>query len=223
MTNFSRSVLFKAASLGLFLSISSFSVSAQSSSALEQVQIQQEALPSAETQSVPVSSDNAGWNWSSETYSQNQQTPSTFGLFLRMVLALAVVLGLAYLLVRFLKRGTKLSDSDDPFLRHVSHLSLNSNRSVDVVTILDHAYIIGVSDNAVNLLGEITDKELVNSMNLYADKNDNTHRPRSFDDILSIFMPGSNRGTKNQNIFGSSVQNVTESLRRQRERLNEEE
>ena len=60
-------------------------------------------------------------------------------------------------------------------------------------------------------------------MNLYADKNDNTKRPRSFNDILSIFMPNSNPNMKNQNIYGSSSFNASELLRRQRERLNENE
>ncbi len=168
-------------------------------------------------------SETQNWNWSSNSYGEDQRQPSTLGLFFKMVFALFVVVALAYLALRILKRTTKLSNSDDPFLRHVSHLSLSSNRSVDVVTILDHAYILGVSDNAVNLVGEITDKELVDSMNLYADKNDNTKRPRSFNDILSIFMPNSNPNMKNQNIYGSSSFNASELLRRQRERLNENE
>ena len=169
------------------------------------------------TQALPAQN----WNWNSGGYDQNQNQPSSVALFFKMVFALLIVLGLAYLAMRILKRTNKLSNSDDPFLRHVSHLSLASNRSVDVVTILDHAYILGVSDNNVNLVGEINDKELVDSMNLYADKNDNTKRPRSFSDILSIFMPNSNPNLKNQNIYGSSSFNASEMLRRQRERLNE--
>jgi flagellar protein FliO/FliZ len=70
-------------------------------------------------------------------------------------------------------------------------------------------------------VGEISDKELVDSMNLYADKNDNTKRPRSFSDILSIFMPNSNPNLKSQNVYGSSSFNASELLRKQRERLNE--
>lgn len=172
----------------------------------------------AQTEQV---SQTQNWNWNTQGYDQNQNQPSSIGLFFKMVFALLIVLGLAYLAMRILKRTNKLSASDDPFLRHVSHLALASNRSVDVVTILDHAYILGVSDNAVNLVGEITDKELVDSMNLYADKNDNTKRPRSFNDILSIFMPNSNPNVKNKNVFGASSFNASELLRRQRERLNE--
>lgn len=218
---------FKAICCALMLSISQIPVFADESlnktsqaPSSEKQSEQQQAL-----QSLPQSKSETqaaqNWNWNSGDYEQSQQSSSTFGLFVKMVLSLGVVLGLAYLAMRVLRRGTKIRTSDDPFLRHVSHLPLSSNRSVDVVTILNHAYILGVSDNAINLIGQIEDEELVNSMNLYADKNDNTKRPRSFDDILSIFMPGGT--TKNQNIYGSSAKNAAESLQRQRSRLNEEE
>lgn len=227
MTKVSRGSIapkaFKAICFALMLSVSQIPVfadessnkSAQASSSEKQSE-QQQVL-----QSLPQSQSAQNWNWNSGDYEQSPQSSSTFGLFVKMVLSLGVVLGLAYLAMRVLRRGTKIRTSDDPFLRHVSHLPLSSNRSVDVVTILNHAYILGVSDNAINLIGQIEDEELVNSMNLYADKNDNTKRPRSFDDILSIFMPGGT--TKNQNIYGSSAKNAAESLQRQRSRLNEEE
>mgnify|MGYP002624693542 CR=1 FL=1 len=162
------------------------------------------------------------WNWNSQNVTQNQTATSSFVLFIKMVFALLVVLVLVYFVLRILRHGSKIAKSDDPFLRHVSHLQLASNRSVDVVTLLDHAYLLGISDNSVNLIGQVEDKELVNSMNLYADKNDNTKRPRSFSDILSIFMPNMNQ-EKNENVYGGISWNTSEYLRRQRERLSEED
>ncbi len=222
MTKFpQKSGFIKAMCLVFALFVSQISLYAQDSALNQQdnVSLSESQTPAA----ASSSSDSQNWNWSSGNYEQNQQAPSTLGLFVRMVFALLVVLALAYIAVRFLKRSSKLSDSNDPFLRHVSHLSLSTSRSVDVVTILDHAYILGVSDNAVNLIGQIDDKELVDSMNLYADKNDNKKRPRSFDDILSIFMPNSGRSAQSQNIYGSSAQNAADMLQRQRNRLNEEQ
>ena len=215
--------------LAFLLSSAQISLFAQNSNQTADSATTEISSSSAESQNLSSNSQNQNsalptqnWNWASNGGEQNQSQPSSVGLFFKMVFALLIVIALAYLAMRILKRSTKLSNSDDPFLRHVSHLSLSASRSVDVVTILDHAYILGVSDNAVNLVGEITDKELVNSMNLYADKNDNTKRPRTFDDILSIFMPNSNRN-KNENVYGSSAWNASELLRRQRERLNENE
>ena len=223
MTKFSLgSVMRKAVCLVCVFSFLQFSVSAQESAAASS-ENQAELVNPAQSGTSDSAQDNLpqNWNWNSQEYTQNQGTQSTFVLFMKMVLSLAVVLGLVYLAVRVLKRGAKISSSDDPFLRHVSHLPLSTNRSVDVVTIMNHAYILGVSDNAVNLIGQIEDEELVNSMNLYADKNDNIKRPRSFDDILSIFMPGGS--AKNQNIYGSTARNAAENLERQRNRLNGDE
>ena len=218
MTKFSPGgIVFKALCFIFALSFFSVSVFAQ------QVSSQSQNQPESQNSSAQtdLNSQNQNWNWSAGDSGIEQSSPSSVGLFFRMVFALLIVLGIAYLAIRVLKRGTKLSNSDDPFLRHVSHLSLSASRSVDVVTILDHAYILGVSDNAVNLIGQIEDKELVNSMNLYADKNDNTKRPRTFNDILSIFMPNSNRNGSNENVYGSSAWNAADSLRQQRERFNE--
>ena len=172
--------------------------------------------------SVSEEGSDSEWNWNSQNVSQNQAYTSSFVLFLKMVFALLVVLVLVYFVLRILRHGSKIAKSDDPFLRHVSHLQLASNRSVDVVTLLDHAYLLGISDNSVNLIGQVDDKELVNSMNLYADKNDNTKRPRSFSDILSIFMPNMGQ-EKNENVYGGISWSTSEYLRRQRERLSEED
>ncbi|WP_407425229.1 FliO/MopB family protein [Treponema sp.] len=213
MTKFSHNCLLKILYIGILLSFFQFSVSAQESNLNQQ----QSAVEQ-------TASENQKPYWGSQNGGQTVNSPSTFGLFFKMVFALALVTGIAYFALRVLKRSTKLSNSDDPFLRHVSHLSLSPSRSVDVVTILDHAYILGVSDNNVNLVGEITDKELVNSMNLYADKNDSTKRPRSFEDVLNIFMGKmSQNPSKKNNIYGSAAWDSSESLRRQRERFNENE
>jgi len=220
MTKCSLKSLVKAFGLGLFLSFLLLPLSSQEASQSVS-EIQNTSETSLSDKNTALTSPE--WKWSEESYSSNQDQPSSFALFFKMVFALSLVLVIAYVAIRLLKRGSRISPSDDPFLRHVSHLPLSASRSVDVVTILDHAYILGVSDNAVNLVGEITDKELVNSMNLYADKNDNTSRPKSFDDILSIFMPNAGGKAGNSNLFSSSAKKASESLRQQRNRLNEEE
>ena len=149
------------------------------------------------------------------------QSPSSFGLFVRMILALAVVAALIYGVVFLMKRGLRPRASDDPFLRRVSQIALAPGKSVQIVTLFNHAYLLGVTDNAVNVIGEITDKELVDSMNVYADQQENAPRPRSFEDILNIFM-GRRTGTPPETAFTQSAQTATESLQRQRERLQSE-
>ena len=218
MTNSSlRSTALKAFCFGVLLFVSQIAIFAQDASeASLQTQV-------AQTESVDSASPSQPWNWNDAGYAQEPRQSSTFGLFVKMVFALAVVLALAYLVVRFLKRTTNAGGGDDPFLRQVAHLPLSAGKSVDIVTIVDKAFVLGVTDNSVNLIGELTDKELIDSLNLYSDKNDNTKRPRSFADVLDLFMPHGPRSSGNGGVYGQSARSAADVLRRQRERLNEEE
>ncbi len=215
MTKNSHAIIARRAlCLCLLFSIFQFSVFAENTA-----QPQETAAVSSDSVKSDTTSE---WKWNTSSYEQAPSQVSTFALFFKMVFALAVVLALAYFAVRVLKKGAKLGSSDDPFLRHVSHVSIGTNRSVDVVTILDHAYLLGVSDNSVNLIAQIENQELVNSMNLYADKKDSSARPRSFEDILSIFMPNVSKFSQGQSVYGNAANDAAESLRQQRNRLNEE-
>lgn len=149
-------------------------------------------------------------------------SPSALWLFVRAVLVLFVVVALIYGALFLLKRARQPSAENDPFLRKVSQVTLSPGKSVQIVTLFNHAYLIGVTDNAVNLIGEITDQELVDSMNLYADQNAGETRPRTFSDILNIFMPNGPRAEQT-GTAETSAQTATENLQRQRERLRGEE
>ncbi|MBQ0051574.1 MAG: flagellar biosynthetic protein FliO [Treponema sp.] len=157
--------------------------------------------------------------WSVSEPANQVQSPSTFGLFVKMVFSLLIVIGLVYLFIRILRKNSGVVDSDDSFLRKVAHLSIGAGKSVQIVTLLDKAYVIGVSDNSINLISEIGDKELVDSLNLMADKNQNRTKPRSFSDVLDIFISS---GSKTKNAFSDKA-TFTDSLRRQRERFNRDE
>ncbi len=166
--------------------------------------------------------------------SQNQQInrsnttrESTAWVFARMLIVLAIVLAIIYLLTRLLKRNIAPGAENDPFLRKVSSITLSPGKTAQIVTLIDKAYLVGVSDNGVSLLAEITDKELIDAMNLYADKQGNSPRPKNFAEILELFMPTSNSAKRknasvNKNIFSDGAnEEIIESLKRQSERLHE--
>ena len=158
----------------------------------------------------------------SEDSPQNSPTSSSrFGtlfLFLRMILVLAFVIVCIYAVMWFMKRSTRTaSNDDDPFLRKVASVDVASGKSVQVVTLVDKAYIIGVADSSVNLIAELSDKELIDAMNLYADEHKNVKRPRSFADVLDIFMPNGPRDKGR--MFSDSKDKMGEMLEKQRSRL----
>lgn len=143
---------------------------------------------------------------------------SSFFLVVRMVVVLALVIAAIYGVLWFFRRSMRTEAGDDQFLRQVASINVAPGKSVQVVTLTDkHAFLIGVSDDSVNLISEIDDLELVQAMNLYSDKNKKTSKPRTFQDILDIFMPGGPRG---EGVFSSSGKNAADFLEKQRDRLN---
>ena len=222
----------KAAVLLLILSFSNSFVIAQSSQEKTENSLSQSLAQSSE-QAASEESDLFS-NWSQTAAPVQQNTPSTLGLFVRMVLVLALVVAAIYGIMKLLRKGMKIGgDDSDPFLRKVSQVTLSPGKTVQIVTLFNHAYLVGVTDASVNLLGEIADKDLVDSMNLYADQHANVSRPRSFSDILNIFMPNASGAEGGEtafqsepqsgNVFAGSTESATEELQRQRERLNGEQ
>ena len=148
---------------------------------------------------------------------QQTSSVSTFKLFARMILVLAAVVACIYAVLWLFKRSMRTQESDDPFLRLVSSVPLGTGKSAQIITLVDRAYIVGVSESSVNLIAEVSDKELIDAMNLYSDEHKNVRKPRSFADILDIFMPGGPRDKGG--VFGSSQNKLADMLERQRERI----
>ena len=129
----------------------------------------------------------------------------TFFLILKMLVFLAVVIGVIYVVLYLFKRSVKLQENNDKFLRQVASVSLAPGKTVQVVTLLDKkAFVVGVTENSINLISEFENpdakpedyKELIQAMNLYSDSQKNVQRPKNFADILEIFMPNGPRDVK---------------------------
>ena len=121
-----------------------------------------------------------------------------------------------------MKKNVKARNDSDPFLRNVSQITLSPGKTINVITLQNTAYLIGVTDNNINLLGQVQDEQLINAMNLYSDQNNTVSKPKSFSEILEIFMPGSKNSQK-QNIFQNESQSAADLIKNQRNRLNTEE
>ena len=139
-----------------------------------------------------------------------------------MIFALALIAGIAYGVFYLMKKNVKAQNDSDPFLRNVSQISLSPGKTINVITLQNTAYLIGVTDNNINLLGQVQDEQLINAMNLYSDQNNTVSKPKSFSEILEIFMPGSKNSQK-QNIFQNESQSAADLIKSQRNRLNTEE
>lgn len=193
----------------VFLSV--FSVSAQNNLPDEKNQLIENTEKSFDESSVLLEEDGQ--------ISEQPKSSSTFFLLLRMVLFLAVVVACIFFVFRFMKKTMAVPDNDDMFMRIVSTLNLSPSKSVQIVTLTDkYAFLIGVSDDSVNLISQIDDQELIQAMNLYSDKQKKTKKPKNFADILDIFMPNGPRD--GENVMSGSKTKITDMLEKQRNKFN---
>ena len=166
------------------------------------------------TEESIVISDDTGTDGASSN--QSYKGPSTVGTFVRMIVVLIIVVALIYGVLWFIKKKTNVVKTDDEYLRRAAYINIAPGKTIEVITLIDKAYLIGVTEDNITMLGEIDDKELIHAMNLTADKKNNTKKPASFADVLDMFLVKKG-GSKNvfsdserevENIFRNNANNL---------------
>ncbi len=87
----------------------------------------------------------------------NNQTNIVVLIF-QIIIALALIIGLIYALLKFFNRSGRFSKQGDS-LESLGGLSLGTSKSVQLIKIGTKVYLVGVGDD-VSLLTEITDEEV---------------------------------------------------------------
>jgi len=93
---------------------------------------------------------------------------STLAYLVSLFAVFAVVLVMAYFAARFVGgrfNAARLSASGG---RVLENLPLGPNRSVCTVEMAGRVFLLGVTDHNINLLGEITDKDLIEHLHAQA-------------------------------------------------------
>ena len=136
----------------------------------------------------------------------NYKAPSTAGMIIKMIVVLALVIAALYGIMLFFKKRNNNVQSDDDFMRRVSSLTFSPGKSVEIVTLVDRCFMLGVTESNINLIAEITDKEMISALNLNFDKKQNTKKPMNFNDVLEMFMP--NAGKNKKSIYSNTEEAV---------------
>ena len=80
---------------------------------------------------------------------------SSVGLFLRFLWAMLLVLALAYVAARMLKKIGFGKTSASRYLNQIDYLSLGPKRGIALVQVVDRTVALGVTDQSISLLMEI--------------------------------------------------------------------
>ena len=92
---------------------------------------------------------------------------SVFGVLLRLVLSMVAIVvliyGTVYLLRHFAKRGNEKPENER-LIQVIDRINLDTKRSVYIVKVIDRLMILGVGSENVEMLGEIRDESVVESV-----------------------------------------------------------
>lgn len=91
------------------------------------------------------------------------------GLFLNFLWAMLLVLGLAYVAARMLKKIGFGKSSPSRFLNQIDYLPLGPKRGVALVQVADKTVALGVTDQSISLIMEISPEALAERATLPLD------------------------------------------------------
>ena len=153
-------------------------------------------------ESILISEDTGNTDITSQ---QQYKGPSTVAMFVRMIVVLVIVVALIYGTLWFIRKKTNVVKTDDEYLRRAAYINIAPGKTVEVITLIDKAYLIGVTEDNITMLGEIQDQELIKAMNITADKKNNTKKPTTFSDVLDMFLV--KKGSQ-KNVFSDTENQV---------------
>jgi flagellar protein FliO/FliZ len=138
--------------------------------------------------------------------------------FVRMLVVLALVVGLIYGMFWLLKRGTRMKTPENEMIRVLGSRSLAGNRALHLVEVGRSVYLVGSAENGVNLVAEVRDQETLDSVRIQAAEEGGKPRRTFAATLARVFNPSKTRGTAGTG-KAPGLGEGADFLRRQRDRL----
>jgi flagellar biosynthetic protein FliO len=116
--------------------------------------------------------------------------PSPVFAIFRMILVLALVAGLIYLVVFFLRRFSRPQAEQNPHLKILATTHLGGGRFIHVVSVGKNAWLVGAGEGGINRIADIADQEAVDAMLLDASRKsaeENVNPISTFQALLKRF------------------------------------
>lgn len=147
------------------------------------------------------------------------EQPSVLWQFIRTLLTLAVLLGIFYGIFRLYRFKRELPAQNFSAVSSIYEYPLGQNQRLQIIELAGKLMVLGVSENSIQLISEISDKYTVDRIKL--DCAEDSKQPRA--DFLTELSRAiktniaQRLGKKNSSNFSSSVENTADTLEAQRE------
>ncbi|MGE5404770.1 MAG: FliO/MopB family protein [Candidatus Saccharibacteria bacterium] len=118
---------------------------------------------SIQTLAVPVQSEDQKVNIPQYQEPQKAETPSIFWMMIQLVLALGLIVLMAWGLIHLLgsKMGSRLQGQ---WIRVLDEVMLGQNRGIVALEIGGRVFLAGVTDHQISMLLEIEDQQMIEDM-----------------------------------------------------------
>ncbi|MGP4040287.1 flagellar biosynthetic protein FliO [Gracilibacillus sp. D59] len=123
----------------------------------------------------------------------NVDSPGFIGSFVKLLFALAIVIGLIMLISKYLRKKNGFLKKHQ-VIENYGGISVGSNKSIQTIKIGDRFYVIGVAEN-IELLMEITDPETIEQLMKQEENNDSLDKLKA----KLVKQPTGAPNTSNQN------------------------
>lgn len=144
----------------------------------------------------------------------DQNTPSLFASFIKMIFALLLILGLIYVMLKFVNRHQQLFQQTQT-LENLGGISVGQNKSIQVIRVGSKFYLIGVGDN-VQLLKEIKDESIKDTL-----MNKQVDEPLTFKQWFRSLLPLNTKQTKQvkQSPFNDLLADELNKMKQNRQKM----
>lgn len=167
------------------------------------------ALPNEKNLLIGAGSNNAG---------STVKPVKSLGIwaFVQMILVLALVVAGIYALFYFLKRVGGPKRQENALIGVLSTKVLQPNRALHLIDVGGQLYLVGTSENSVNLVSSIENKEAIDQIRLRASQTKPVQDRRSF---LEVFAGSFRKGASGSFGLGGSLMDSMGFIKQQRDRL----
>lgn len=112
-----------------------------------------------------------GQGFVEEDFKPQVEEESAAWMIIKTILVLGLFVGGFYMFFKFVTQKAGLHVSGQEAIQILSTVSLGTNKFVQIVDVAGKVFLLGVSDNSINLLTEIKDKDDIDRIRLLSSRS----------------------------------------------------
>jgi len=105
-----------------------------------------------------------------EDFKPQVDEPSALWMFIKMIIVLGIFAGGFYYFYRFITKKSGIGLFGGEAVKVLSVAPLGQNKFLQVVDLAGKVLVIGVTDNAINLISEITDRDQIDRIRILSNR-----------------------------------------------------